>query len=98
MFACYLQDGCNDGTKLDIWFFASHLASLEPPTWAANGTDYTHLNTGVLYVGNGTDFDTTERLNSDYAADLTIPPLGDPAEWRCYFKFLGNEEDSRLFL
>ena len=98
MFACYQQNGCEDGTKLGIWFFASYLESLNPPIWHAGVTDYSSVNTGVLYVGNGTDFDTTERLSESYAADLTIPPLGVQPEWRCYFNFLGYEPANRLYL
>ena len=40
MFACYTQGGCSDATQLFVWFFASHLSSMSPPTWAAGGTDY----------------------------------------------------------
>ena len=98
MFACYLQGGCDDGTKLSVWFFASHVWNMSPPLWAPLGTDYSSSNTGVLYVGNGTDFDTTERLSESAAADLTIPPLTEDPQWRCYFNFKGNEEDTRLYL
>ena len=74
MFAWYLQGGCSDATKLSVWLFASHLSSLNPPTWAADGTDLSILNSGSLYVGNETDFDTTYRLSLSEAATLTIPP------------------------
>ena len=96
MFACYLQGGCSDGTKLSVWLFASHLSSMSPPTWAAGGTDYSHYNKGSLYIGNTTDFDTTYKLSLVDAASLTIPPDTINPEWRCYFNFHGNEPNTRL--
>ena len=96
MFACYLQGGCDDGTKLHVWFFASSLDNDNPPTWASGGVDYSHLNTGCLYVGNGTDFDTTYKLSIANATDLTIPLSTVNPDWRCYFNYLGNETITRL--
>ena len=98
MFACYTQGGCNDATQLFVWFFASHLSSISPPTWAAGGTDYSHFNTGSLYIGNQTDFDTTYKISLADAASLTIPPDTVDPEWRCYFNFLGDEGQTRLDL
>ena len=92
----YLQGGWDDGTKLSVWFFASHLENTSPATWSSGGIDYSHLNTGSLYVGNGTDFDTTYKLSSDNATALTIPPASQDPSWRCYFNFLGNETVTRL--
>ena len=81
-----------------VWFFASHLSSMNPPTWAAGGTDYSHFNTGSLYIGNYTDFETTYKLSLADAASLTIPPDTVNPEYRCFFNFLGNEEQTRLDL
>ena len=96
MFACYLPGGCSDGTKLHGWFCASFLESISPPTWANGGEDYSSNNTGVLYVGNGTDFDTTYKLSPEAASNLTIPSSSENPEYRCYFNFLGNETATRI--
>ena len=96
MFACYLKDGWDNGIRLSSWLFASHLESLNPPTWSSDGQDYSHLNTGILYGGNKTDFDTTYMLGSNDAISLTIPPSSADSEWRWYFKSHGIEPYTRL--
>ena len=57
---------------------------------------YSSRNSGVLYVGNATDFDTTFNLSIFEAENLTFPGLVEDSNWRCYFNFLGNEESTRL--
>ena len=98
MFACYLPGGCHHGTELFVWFFASHLASMSPPTWSIGGIDYSRYNVGSLYLGNGTDFDTTYRLSIADAASLTIPPPSQDPQWRWFFNFLAEERTTELFL
>ena len=96
MFACYLTGGWNDGTQLSVWFFASYFESFSPNTWHAGVTDYSSKNTGVLYVGNATDFDTTYNLSVFEAEDLNFPGLTENSMFRCYFNFHGDEADTRL--
>ena len=96
MFACYMQDGCSDGTRLSAWLFASHLASMAPPTWAADGADFSQWNIGPHEAGNGTHIDTSFILDANDLLSLTIPPPSYDTNWRWYFNFLGNEPDTRL--
>lgn len=99
MFACYLPNGCDDATKLHVWFFSSVLGSLNPTTWAAGGTDFSHYNTGSLEVGNATDFDTTYKLKNIDAQNLTIPLTADETpQWKCFANFNGDEPKTRLDL
>ena len=97
-FSCFVNGGCSDGSKLNVSLFASHLSSLLPPTWHAGVHDYSSSNTGILYAGNATNFDTTYSLGIFEAEDLTFPALLEPVEWRCYFNFNGNFAHTRLDL
>ena len=96
MFACYLQEGCSNNTRLSTWLFASNLTTVSPPAWTANGTNYSQWNIGSPNVGNGTDIDTVFIFNANNALSLTIPPPSQNSTWRCYFDFIGNETDTKL--
>jgi hypothetical protein len=96
MFACYTPGGCADATTLFVWLYASFLSSIDPPRWSGGGNDFSAFNTGSLYPGTGTDYDTTYKLSVENATDLMIPLSTVDPEWMCFTNFLGNETTTRL--